>query len=706
MSKIQVSQLKRHPHNNRVVIDHEILAGLVCQIASRGLDVDRYPVVDQNNIIIRGHLRTLAFAIVQDHWKAAEPPNQEEALVIVQELAAGDGREVEVRACYLCGEELTDYLEDADDIAEAWDWCEECGEIDADQVKIEQRLLDPVDGRNIIESYDALLADCIAEISVLPFVFEDDRLAYEYLLGDQFNTQNLSRGEILATAKTASEMGVERKEYARITGQSPRQVAGLFSLLALGEEVAALFVKRELPWPVASSIVKVDAGPARNAILSRLSRANWVRQADVDRWCKNVRDWQAVRDAPVSQPPLEPLLPETVNSRLLDEYSWQLASQRNAEVAWMLIAANAYNMMQELKKLADLDAHPLEAIRCEHCVLHDLLLATPFLPTRVAYPCQRVKDWDKGCTLCVCQGEPFFVHGFFNEPPLLHLTEVEGCRGWTSEEEFKEAIQVWIAQGIAEDAEWEPRVAAVTVQVQKEEKEDGRPVDEMRLAIGNYQLTHVNCNAVSHSWACRCVNCEWDTAPEIVEYEVEGKKISLSCQWAKRRRTLSFSQLVSGALDGIHKVIPYCNQYSPQEKQWQAILASLQQNVLWPRPVLLRACEQVHWRVKGGVSISNAILLHLTGRPMSNSAPFRNWYTLQFDEQIGELSDLHLSVLLEWLLAKWGMTRSYYTLAEPQYCGYLANREGLYEPWWMMSYAQEEGAGAETKEEEKEDDAA
>jgi hypothetical protein len=426
--------------------------------------------------------------------------------------------------------------------------------------------------------------------------------------------------------------------------------------------------------------------------------------------------WQEERDASIEQLSLEPELPDTVNVRRLLAYTWDLALRNDAERAWDIVADDSWNKLQQLKKLADLDAHPFENIRCEHCVLRDLLLATPLMPTRVVYSCQRVKDWDAGCTLCVRQGEPFFVHGFDAKSGLPHLKEIEGRKGWTDRGEFEHAMREWVKMQVLppvdlkEGEEWKPpviEVAAVTVQAPKEKEveEDSRPVDKMRLAIWNYENTYKQCNAVSHPWACRCQDCEW-RSEKWEDYKVDGDNVALFCQWARRRRMLTFYQLVSGALEDAHKVIPYCSQYSPREKNWQGILAPLQQNVLWPRALLLRACEQVYGRVRANVSISEAILLHLNGRPMSNSATFRNWYTQQLGEQKGELTNAHLSILLEWLLARWAMMRHDYSQEGSEYVGYLANASGVYEPWWKMSYEQQEEVDVEEKEEAEENNTA
>jgi hypothetical protein len=169
------------------------------------------------------------------------------------------------------------------------------------------------------------------------------------------------------------------------------------------------------------------------------------------------------------------------------------------------------------------------------------------------------------------------------------------------------------------------------------------PVEKQRALIRDFMDTHGRL-AVGHPFASSCVGCRHllDRAPNKDETVPH-------CAWADRPRRVHFQVLRPTQGDG--PVVPVCRQYAPADS-WETLIPEHPEPPGVPREWLR---EQILKLADAGRTYGDAYhpFEFLTGRPMSSSEKYADWFETQLAEQIGNLSDGQLFTLLLWAAAEW-----------------------------------------------------
>ena len=156
------------------------------------------------------------------------------------------------------------------------------------------------------------------------------------------------------------------------------------------------------------------------------------------------------------------------------------------------------------------------------------------------------------------------------------------------------------------------------------------------------------CNTIQHPLATPCSQCRHrlDSSPtkdESVPY----------CTWAGRLRSVSFKLLEPEEKQ--IAPIPVCRQYAPN-LPWPELIPAHPHPPKLPREWLKGQILHLVKAANQYGSQRNAFEF-LTGRPLSASKSYSNWFSQQFAEHIGELSDAQLFTLFVWAHAEWQRAR-------------------------------------------------
>jgi hypothetical protein len=169
------------------------------------------------------------------------------------------------------------------------------------------------------------------------------------------------------------------------------------------------------------------------------------------------------------------------------------------------------------------------------------------------------------------------------------------------------------------------------------------PVEKQRALIRDFMEQH-GWLAVGHPFATGCAGCRHflDSSPtkdETVPY----------CAWADRPRRVHFNAL--RPLQDNGPVVPVCRQYAPRDA-WETLVPEHPGPPGVPREWMK---EQILKLAAAGRTFGDAYhpFEFLTGRPMSSSEKYEEWFEKQLGEQIGNLSDSRLFTLLVWATAEW-----------------------------------------------------
>jgi ParB-like chromosome segregation protein Spo0J len=173
------------------------------------------------------------------------------------------------------------------------------------------------------------------------------------------------------------------------------------------------------------------------------------------------------------------------------------------------------------------------------------------------------------------------------------------------------------------------------------------PIVKQRAKIAAFMQTNEQL-AAGHPFATPCATCRHrlDASP-TKDPDVPH------CVWAGRLRTVSFKQLQP--TDGNGPVVLVCRQYAPTQPWSETIPAHVAPPDVprdWLKAQILHLAEAGNRHQSG-----HNVFEFLTGRPLSSSENYGDWFRKQFESQIGDLSDAQLFTLFIWSHSEWQRAR-------------------------------------------------
>jgi hypothetical protein len=180
------------------------------------------------------------------------------------------------------------------------------------------------------------------------------------------------------------------------------------------------------------------------------------------------------------------------------------------------------------------------------------------------------------------------------------------------------------------------------IQNPKSEISHPTPIQIQRGKIQDFMDKHLTLN-VNHPFATQCGKCRHF----LTQSPTKDDTIP-HCQWAGRLRKVFFHTLQP--TNKKTTAIPVCHQFAPTAT-WHDLIPA------HPNPPELpRDWVKTHLMllVKAGQSQHGTLPFEfLTGRPMTSSESYDNWFGDQLKEQIGQLSDAQLWTLFIWATSEW-----------------------------------------------------
>jgi hypothetical protein len=154
--------------------------------------------------------------------------------------------------------------------------------------------------------------------------------------------------------------------------------------------------------------------------------------------------------------------------------------------------------------------------------------------------------------------------------------------------------------------------------------------------------------AANHPFATSCGRCR---------HRLEGsptKDESVPhCAWAGRLRSVSFKVLTPEEENAPR--VPVCRQFAPNQP-WAEILPAHPEPPGLPRAWLKAQILQLVQDANRHGSNRNAFEF-LTGRPLSASENYGDWFAQQLETQGGDLSPAQLFTLFIWAHSEWQRAR-------------------------------------------------
>jgi len=197
------------------------------------------------------------------------------------------------------------------------------------------------------------------------------------------------------------------------------------------------------------------------------------------------------------------------------------------------------------------------------------------------------------------------------------------------------------------DAEPATKEAQETVNTPSTVDKKTSPITKQRAQTADYMKRHEQFS-VSHPFATSCGSCRHRlTASPTKDESVPH------CAWAGRSRKTAFNLLVS--TEKAAPQIPVCRQYAP-EAGWSELIPA-HPNVPETSRDWLKA-QILHLVTAANRHGSNRNAFEfLTGRPMSSSESYGDWFKNQLAAQEGELSLEQMYTLFVWAHSEWRRPR-------------------------------------------------
>ena len=650
----QIKNLKRHVAQMRTQYDQEGMAALTLQVYQRGLD-HWQPIVaapageNGNNRIISGHRRRMAqlFAFALQDW-AEEHPDQEATIEVARTMIAT----------------LSEKLGSVEEAAEA--------------------LLHKYGEREI------------------PFVpFDGDRKAEILALhAANFGREEADMLGIANSFRQALESGASPEEIARNAGQSVHYVHNHLALTDIPAELAQRIAAGELPMSVARTVADLP-GPKRTgmAIFLLANEPAALTAKEIKACAVALKKWNGIQigltfthqtHRNIART-LARLWSQVVEAypgdayaaaamliyRGLHEEPW--ANAEKASLWFQALGGDVYYISSEGGTGINWPAvveHLLTEVSCDTCPLSKLPKQTLRsdlsggqggvlgLPCRVGKTAASSEaSGSKRCIHGLAPNDPFDVRVPWNWSEHEGVVHENGHYRVKSCEALEKAWQAQAAREQTEDeaarAEKEPAAAPTAASAQASAActqpppaasstppaapAGPSPVEKQRALIRDFMDEHGRM-AVGHPFASSCAGCR-----HLLDRSPTKDETVPHCAWADRPRRVHFQVLSPAQGDG--PVVPVCRQYAPAGA-WESLIPEHPEPPGVPREWLR---EQILKLADAGRTYGDAHhpFEFLTGRPMSSSEKYADWFEAQLAEQIGNLSDGQLFTLLLWAAAEW-----------------------------------------------------
>ena len=638
----QIKNLKQHAAQMRTQVDPEGMAALTLQVYQRGLD-EWQPIVaapageNGDYRIISGHRRRMArlFAFALEDW-ASEHPEQDVTVEVARTLIAA----------------LSEKLGSVEAAAEA-----------------------------LLQKYGQ------REILFVPFS-GDQKAEVLALQAANFGREEADMPGIAHSFRQALESGASPEEIARNAGQSVHYVLNHLALTDIPAELAQRIAAGELPMSVARTVAELPEPKRTGMAIFLLANDPGALTAKEIKGCAaTLKKWNGIQvgltfaqqthrniaralsrlwSQVVEAYPEDAYAAATMLIyRGLHEEPW--AGAEKASLWFQALGGDVYYQDGSIHWPAVVE-HLLVELSCDTCPLNQL----PRQPLRsdlsggqggvLGMPC-RVDEEATRCIHGLAPNDPFDVRvpwSWSEHEGVVH----EG--GHYRVRSFEALAQAWRAQAAREQAEDEaaqaeknPAVAttvsgeqapatneppaAVTSSTQAAAPAEPSPVEKQRALIRDFMEQHGRL-AVDHPFATTCAGCR-----HFLDASPTKDETAPHCAWADRPRRVHFQALQPMQDSG--PVVPVCRQYAPAES-WETLIPEHPEPAGVPREWLR---EQVQKLATAGRTYGDAYhpFEFLTGRPMSSSERYEEWFEKQLGEQIGNLSDGQLFTLLVWATAEW-----------------------------------------------------
>jgi hypothetical protein len=641
---IPIRQLKPHPAQMRTVYDAEGMATLTLQLFQRGLD-SWQPIVaaaagkNGDYRIITGHRRRMAqlFAIALQDW-VDEQSDREATIEVARTMIATLG--------------------------------EKLGSVE----KAAEALLNKYGER---------------EIPVVPFA-GDQKAEVLALQAANFGREEADMLGIAHSFRQALESGASPEEIARNAGQSVHYVLNHLALTDIPAELAQRIAAGGLPMSVARTVADLPE-PKRTgmAVFLLANEPAALTVKDIKGCAATLKKWNGIQvgltftqqthrniaralarlwSQVVEAYPEDAYAAATMLIyRQLHEEPW--ASAEKASLWFQALGGDVYYQENGIHWTAVVE-HLLSEVSCDTCPLNQL----PRQPLRsdlsggqggvLGMPC-RVGEEASRCIHGLAPNDPFDVRVPWSWSEHEGVVHEGGHYRVKNHEQLEHA---WQAQAALEKAEDEaavvnedesgasaatpptPTVAtpggptSPATQVQATAVPSGpSPVEKQRALIRDFMEQHSRL-AVGHPFTTSCAGCR-----HFLEGSPTKDETVPHCAWADRPRRVHFNVL--RPVQGEGSVVPVCRQYAPTDT-WETLIPEHPEPAGLPREWVK---EQVLKLAAAGRTYGEAYhpFEFLTGRPMSSSERYDDWFAKQLGEQIGNLSDGQLFTLLVWATAEW-----------------------------------------------------
>jgi hypothetical protein len=653
MPTTAIKHLKPHPAQMRTTYDLDALAALALQVYERGLDTWQPIVAVKNETgfhIVSGHRRHMAQLLVfaLRDWAADRPDTgQSEAPAITIEV-------------------------------------------------VRTMINTLVESLGTLEKVVASLLTRYGEEDVTFVAFEGSQKAQ--ILALQAANYGSEMPDVLGIAhsfRQALEAGAAEEEIARNAGQHVSYVRNHLALTRIPPELAGRIAAGELPMSVAATVA--DLPEPRRAGLAIFILANEPDQltakaikecaATLKKWPglqvplmvkhqsqRNVaralvRLWGQVAEA---YPEDAYAAAAMLIYRGVHDEPW--SSQEKLMLWFQTLGGDTYFTDGGIHWPAVVE-HLLSEVSCASCLISQLpdeLLRDDLSQGRgspLGMPC-RAGEAVTRCLHGLAPSDPFDVRvpwSWSEHPGVVHEGEYRV-------KSYEDLLAAWQAQAARERAEKEqaedeattsaapnevvglgqtaaseksPSTVSPTLSTVGADETKPSPIAKQRAQIADFMKGHEQL-AANHPFTTLCGHCR-----HRLESSPTKDESVPHCAWAGRLRNMSFKVLESED-DGAPRV-PVCRQFAPNQP-WAEILPAHPEPPGLPREWLRAQILHLVQDANRHESGRNAFEF-LTGRPLSASESYGDWFTQQLETQGGDLSPAQLFTLFVWAHSEWQRAR-------------------------------------------------
>jgi hypothetical protein len=482
--------------------------------------------------------------------------------------------------------------------------------------------------------------------------------------------------------RRALQSGASPEEIARNAGQSVHFVLNHVALTDIPAELAQRIAAGELPMSVARIVADLPEPKRKGmAIFLMANEPAALTGKEIKACAATLKKWNGIQvGLTFAQQThrniaraLARLWSQVVEAYPEDAYAaatmliyrgpheepW--ASAEKASLWFQALGGDVYYQNGSIYWPAVVE-HLLSEVSCDTCPLSRL----PEQPLRsdlsggqggvLGMPC-RVGEEAARCIHGLAPNDPFDVRVPWT------WSEHEGVvheNGHYRVKSFPALEKAWQAQAALERAEDEaavangdgrgvsdatlPLPAPSAVEAQAAAAPTGpSPVEKQRARIRDFMEQHSRL-AAGHPFATSCAGCR-----HLLDSSPTKDETVPHCAWADRPRRVHFNIL--RPVQSAGSVVPVCRQFAPADA-WETLIPEHPEPAGVPREWVK---EQVLKLAAVGRTYGEAYhpFEFLTGRPMSSSERYEDWFEKQLGEQIGNLSDGQLFTLLVWATAEW-----------------------------------------------------